>query len=217
MSYSPDELKDYLLDELPAPRRAEVEAVLRGSSVARAELARQRFLLQALRSLPQEEIPQRIAFVSDPILEPTARQKLWLGIWAGAPRLGAAAALLALALAGGIWASNPVVSRHETGWTVSFGGAEGAPAPGVSEAQLRTALREEWTRSEARWSRAVLQASQSAAEADWVRSQLAEIRREMAQMHEDAVAGYEFVNAKHELLKKQLFEVDVALFQEVGR
>lgn len=217
MSYSPDELKDYLLDELSAPRRAELEAVLRSSSAARAELARQRLLLQALLSLPQEEIPQRIAFVSDPVLEPAARQKLWLGIWTGAPSLAAAAVLLVLALAGGIWASSPTVSRYETGWTVSFGGAEGLPAPGVSEAQLRMALREEWTRSEARWSRALLQASQSATEVDWLRSQLAEIRREMAQMHEDAVAGYEFVNAKHEQLKKQLFEVDVALFQESGR
>lgn len=217
MSYSPDELKDYLLDELSASRRAEVEAMLRNSSGARAELARQRLLLQALRSLPQEEIPKRIAFVSDPILEPTARQKLWLRIWAGAPRLAGAVALLVLALAGGIWASGPVVSRHETGWMVSFGGAPAVPAPGMSEAQLRADLREEWKRTEARLSRALLQASQSAADGEWVRSQLAEIRREVAQMHEDAVAGYEFVNAKHELLKRQLVEVDVAWLQEAER
>ena len=75
MSYSPDELKDYLLGELSEQRCAAIEASLESSPDCRAELERLRISLQALQSLPEEAIPQRIAFVSDPVLEPSAAQK----------------------------------------------------------------------------------------------------------------------------------------------
>ena len=55
MQFSPDDLKDYLLDELAPDRKAAVEAFLRDSVEARDELEKQRLLLQTLRELPEVE------------------------------------------------------------------------------------------------------------------------------------------------------------------
>jgi anti-sigma factor RsiW len=63
--------------ELPADERRGVEEHVAACAACRAELERLRVTQTALASIPDEEIPQRLAFVSDKIFEPTWWQRLW--------------------------------------------------------------------------------------------------------------------------------------------
>src|ERR1019366_2955446 len=65
MSCSPFDLKDYFLQELPSTQRVQVEAHVKSCLTCREELERLQLTGAALFSLRDEEIPQRIAFVSD--------------------------------------------------------------------------------------------------------------------------------------------------------
>lgn len=95
MSCPQDDLKAYLLGELPEGDRRGVEAHLAACAACREELGRLRQTAEVLRSVADEEIPHRIAFVSDKIFEPRG----WARFWNSAPRLGfASAALLAAAI-----------------------------------------------------------------------------------------------------------------------
>jgi len=93
------ELKDYFLKELPVPRQREVEAHVKGCQVCREELDRLQSTQAALFSLRDEEMPQRIAFVSDKIFEPSPWRRWWSALWGSSARLGfASAAMLSVAL-----------------------------------------------------------------------------------------------------------------------
>ncbi len=95
MSCSRDDLKSYLLGELSEPERRLLENHLDLCSDCGDELEKLRSTQAALRSLPQEEPPHRIAFVSDKIFKP----KGWAWLWNSAPRLGfVSAAVLAAAI-----------------------------------------------------------------------------------------------------------------------
>jgi anti-sigma factor RsiW len=95
MTCSPNDLKDYFFEELPAPERQLVEDHLKQCSGCREELARLRLTGSALHALRDEEPPRRIAFVSDKIFAPG----WWQRFWQSTPRLGfAAAAMLAAAI-----------------------------------------------------------------------------------------------------------------------
>jgi anti-sigma factor RsiW len=99
MSCSPFELKDYFLKELPNPQQREVEAHVKGCQVCREELDRLQLTEAALFSLRDEEMPQRIAFVSDKIFEPSPWRRWWAAFWSSSARLGfASAAMLSAAL-----------------------------------------------------------------------------------------------------------------------
>jgi len=99
MSCSPFELKDYFLKELTPPQSAQVEAHARNCPACREELDRLRIAEAALFSLRDEEIPQRIAFVSDKIFEPSPLRRWFSAFWGSAGRLGfASAAMLSAAL-----------------------------------------------------------------------------------------------------------------------
>src|SRR5436853_2576395 len=99
MSCSPFELKDYFLKELPDPQQREVEAHVESCQVCHEELDRLRLTEAALFSLRDEEIPQRIAFVSDKIFEPSPWRRRWTAFWGSGARLGfASAAMLSVAL-----------------------------------------------------------------------------------------------------------------------
>jgi len=99
MTCSPFDLKDYFLQELSDPRKAQVEAHVNVCRPCREELDRLRATEAALLSLPEEEIPQRIAFVSDKIFEPSPWRRWWAAFWGSAARLGfASAAMLSAAI-----------------------------------------------------------------------------------------------------------------------
>lgn len=99
MSCSPFELKDYFLKELPSPQQREVETHVKSCQVCREELDRLQLTEAALFSLRDEEIPQRIAFVSDKIFEPSPWRRAWTAFWGSSARLGfVSAAMLSVAL-----------------------------------------------------------------------------------------------------------------------
>jgi anti-sigma factor RsiW len=100
MSCSPFDLRDYFFEELSDPhRQRQVEAHVKTCAPCREELDRLRITGAALRSLAEEEIPQRIAFVSDQIFEPSPWRRWLAAFWNSGARLGfASAAMLSASL-----------------------------------------------------------------------------------------------------------------------
>jgi hypothetical protein len=99
MNCSPFDLRDYFLKELPDSGRRQVEAHVRNCQPCHEELDRLRLTESALLALREEEIPRRIAFVSDPVFEPSPWRRGWAGLWGSTARLGfASAAMLSIAI-----------------------------------------------------------------------------------------------------------------------
>jgi anti-sigma factor RsiW len=95
MKCSPHDLKDYVLGELSEEDRRVVEEHAGRCADCREELDRLSLTQAALHALRDEEIPRRIAFVSDKVFEP----RWWQRLWASGPKLGlASASLLAAAI-----------------------------------------------------------------------------------------------------------------------
>jgi hypothetical protein len=93
MNCSSVDLKAYALGETGENPGA--AAHIESCESCHEELERLRLTHAALLTLKEEEIPQRIAFVSDKIFEP----RWWQRIWHSAPAMGfASAALLAVAI-----------------------------------------------------------------------------------------------------------------------
>lgn len=70
MSCEPYDWKAYALGELAAKDRREAEAHAAGCEGCRDELAQVRLTVDTLAALREEEVPRRIAFVSDKVFEP---------------------------------------------------------------------------------------------------------------------------------------------------
>jgi anti-sigma factor RsiW len=99
------DLKAYFFGELPEDERRLVKAHLDADPAARAELSRLEATQAMLGFMQDEEMPRRIAFVSDKVFEPT----WWQRFFASGAQLGfASAVLLAAAIAGHGWMSRPV-------------------------------------------------------------------------------------------------------------
>jgi len=95
MSCSSQDLKAYLLGEIAQRDKTAVDDHLRTCQNCREELARLNATHTALLACADEELPQRIAFVSDQIFEP----RWWQTIWRSGPAMGfAASAVLAAAI-----------------------------------------------------------------------------------------------------------------------
>ena len=90
MSCSAVDLKAYVVGELVPREKATVEDHVRGCDACREELERLNLTRAALASLEEEEIPRRIAFVSDVIFEP----RWWQTMWRSGPVMGFASAVL---------------------------------------------------------------------------------------------------------------------------
>ncbi len=105
MSCAPFDIKGYLLGERNESERKHTEAHVAVCPACREELERLRWTQAALLALREEEIPRRIAFVSDPVFP----RRRWQWLLASGPRLGFASALvLALAIvAHGVLARAP--------------------------------------------------------------------------------------------------------------
>jgi anti-sigma factor RsiW len=99
MSCSPFDLRDYFLKELPDTEQRQVESHVRNCQPCREELDRLRLTEAALLALREEEIPQRIAFVSDQVFEPSPWRRWWAALWGSTARLAfASAAMLSIAI-----------------------------------------------------------------------------------------------------------------------
>jgi anti-sigma factor RsiW len=90
MSCSSIDLKAYVLGEANRQEQAACENHVAACAGCREELAQLTLTQTALRSLVDEEIPQRIAFVSDKVFEP----KWWQTIWRSGPAMVFASAVL---------------------------------------------------------------------------------------------------------------------------
>ena len=99
MSCSPFDLRDYFLKELPESEQRQVEAHVRNCQPCFEELDRLRVTEAALFALREEEIPQRIGFVSDKIFEPSPWRRWWAALWGSTARLAfSSAAMLSIAI-----------------------------------------------------------------------------------------------------------------------
>jgi anti-sigma factor RsiW len=87
-------LKDYFLRELNQSDASRVEAHVKSCADCHEELERLQLMEAALGSLREEEIPQRIAFVSDQVFEPSRWRRWWGAFWSSSARLGFAAAAM---------------------------------------------------------------------------------------------------------------------------
>lgn len=95
MDHSQIDLNAYALGEGTPAERAAAAAHLAQSSEAALDFERLQLTLTALQGLRDEEVPRRIAFVSDPVFEPS----LWQRFWSSGPRLAfGGAAMLACAI-----------------------------------------------------------------------------------------------------------------------
>jgi anti-sigma factor RsiW len=95
MSCSAVDLKAYVVGELAQREKAAVEDHVLACHSCHDELDRLNFTRSALASLEDEEMPRRIAFVSDRVFEP----RWWQTMWRSGPAMGfASAALLAAAI-----------------------------------------------------------------------------------------------------------------------
>jgi anti-sigma factor RsiW len=94
-----EELRDYAMGELGAAERETMERHVAGCGDCSAELSSLQLTTAALRSLPDREVPQRIAFVSDKVFAPSPVAAWFGSFWNSAARLGFASACL---LAGAI-------------------------------------------------------------------------------------------------------------------
>ena len=135
MSCSPFDLRDYFLEELPDPHRRLVEAHVKTCGPCREELDRLRVMGAALRSSLDEEIPQRIAFVSDKIFEPSPWRRRLAAFWNSGARLGfAGAAMLSASLL--VFAFRPAPAPVTVVRTVT------APAQATPAAASETEIQE---------------------------------------------------------------------------
>lgn len=99
MSCSPFDLRDYIFGELGEPDRRQVEVHVRSCAHCHEDLERLRLTHSTLLALRDEEVPQRIGFVSDKVFEPSLARRVWQSVWGSSPKLGfASAAMLSAAL-----------------------------------------------------------------------------------------------------------------------
>lgn len=160
MADSIHDLEDYLFDELGPEERSAVEERLRTSPEARDEFGRLKMTRQSLLALADEEVPRRVAFVSDKVFEPSPWLRWWRAAWAGAPRFALAMTPAVLALVAGLWLLKPTVTVEQGRWQVAFGEAvapepqvheaRNSEAPTLTEAQVRAVVQSALAESEQR-------------------------------------------------------------------
>jgi anti-sigma factor RsiW len=126
-------LRDYAFDEqLPQAERRAMEQHLAACGACVMELDQLRLTTTALRTLPDREIPQRIAFVSDRVFEPS----MWRRFWNSGARLGfASACVVAAAVVVSAWPHRPAAEVRTVVQTASA--SEINAAVGRAVAQVR--------------------------------------------------------------------------------
>ncbi|MCB1019493.1 MAG: hypothetical protein KDC27_06170 [Acidobacteria bacterium] len=216
MHNAPHDLRDYILDELTSAQQGEVETWLAGSPSGRAELERLRLTFGALRSLPDEEPPRRIAFVSDKIFEPSpwARFLRWFHV--EGPRFALGSAAVLAVLFAGLWATEPRVTATADGWTLAFGNEAPAtapvpstPAPVVDEAAIQARI-DAAVAADREQMRAELAQSFGAMIDERARKTEAKFSSQLEGTREDLGSSLYLINTKYEQLMKDLSETKFA-------
>jgi hypothetical protein len=119
-------LRDYAFDEqLPQEERRAMEQHLAGCADCALALDQLRLTTAALRTLPDREIPQRIAFVSDRVFEPSLFRRFWNAGFASA-------CVLAVAVVVSAWHVSAVYRPGEARPTIQ--------TASVSQAQIDSAV-----------------------------------------------------------------------------
>lgn len=217
MNGAPHDLRDYLFDELSRSEKAEVEAWLATSADGREELDRLRLTNQALLSLPDEEIPQRIAFVSDKVFEPSPWVRLASWLQLEGPRFALGMAATLAVLFAGIWATEPSLRYDSQGFQLAFGAAAPTPAPVSVPAPVET-LSVEQVRAVAL---AVLAETSEQRQAELIalvdqRTAQSEQRfsQQVAAVGEDAEMGYHLLHSEIERMLNGLPDLALATRQQ---
>ncbi|HXA51383.1 MAG TPA: hypothetical protein VNV86_13800 [Candidatus Acidoferrum sp.] len=188
MSCSPFDLRDYFLKELAHPQQLQVEAHVKTCAACREEVERLGATEAALFCLRDEEIPQRIGFISDKIFEPSPARRWLTAFWGSTARLGfASASVLSVAIAFSAWQHT---SAPATGGTATVANTTvAAQSPTLSPDQIDQRIQEAVTKAVA-----VVEAR----EAEKNRVQLAELRQSAEQ------ARAQWILASAELDKSQM-------------
>jgi anti-sigma factor RsiW len=90
MSCESYDWKAYALGEMNASERSAAEGHAATCAACREELASLRLTLDVMSTLREEEVPRRIAFVSDKVFEPRWWQRIWNPTFAAACVIAAA-------------------------------------------------------------------------------------------------------------------------------
>jgi len=138
MSCSPFDLRDYILGELAADERRQVDRHIRACTGCHDDGERLRTTHATLLALRDVEIPQRIGFVSDKVFEPSGWRRVWQAFWGSSARLAfASAAMLSIALLAFTFyrpAAVPAASVGTTAARVDTARVEAAVAQRVASA-----------------------------------------------------------------------------------
>lgn len=99
MSCAGFDVRDYFFGELPEAERFLAERHMAGCDACAGELEQLQGIRGTLMTLREEELPQRIGFVSDKVFEPSPMRRWLTGFWVSGARLGfASATMLSIAL-----------------------------------------------------------------------------------------------------------------------
>jgi len=123
MSCSPYDLHDYLFEELSGAQRGEMRLHLKTCAPCTSELQSLRLTHSALLTVRDEDIPQRIGFVSDKVFEPSPVRRWVAGFWTSAARIAfVSAAMLSAAIL--VHALRPAPAVHNDAQSAQLTQAE---------------------------------------------------------------------------------------------
>ena len=149
MNCAPHDLKDLYFDDLSATESRAVREHLSQCAECAMEWEQLREVGIRLSALPEEEIPRRIAFVSDKIFEPSPVARWWQTFWMTGWHVGAMSAFV---LAGAIVFHayhQPVQIIREQ--VIAEAPTEAKADAGVTQAQIDRAVAQAVRTSEARY------------------------------------------------------------------
>lgn len=216
MHNAPHDLRDYILDELEPAQQAEVEQWLAGSPEGRREVERLRMTCGALRSLPEEEPPRRIAFVSDKIFEPSPWARLVRWFWAEGPRMALGTAAVLAVLFAGVRATAPTVTANADGWSLAFGpqvetAAAPAPARTTAPAEVDEAVLEAKVQEAVAAERERMREALRVVVDERARATEAKLSNELEGTRQDLESSLYLINSKYEQLYRDISATDVAV------
>lgn len=139
MNCAPYDLRDYFWEELGAGERRQVEVHLEGCARCREELGRWQATRRSLLLLKDEEVPRRIAFISDKVFEPSRAARWWAAFSSRAPAFAFSLSLLLAVFFAGVWVSRPSITVEKGRWQIAFGASDARIEQAVAAVEARHA------------------------------------------------------------------------------